>query len=302
MKLAIHSEALKNILEGKSNSYFKNIFFCSKISLTPDVLSQYQNLLGSNHVYMTWFASNTGSNRFSINYPAHAPRLVQAADVTSNGYGTASYYGGSNLVTENKHLTNSAISSLVKIGVELISENANITSNVTGDNPILTVSLKNNSSIDFNILDKYIHPEDNIVVYDKFITNETTELLEYIAKKMPSTSSLKIYHSDARGSKIINNIDIINRVKIANSNINVICEICPKSFTSKMHDRYIFLGNRIQIVFTAGLDCFGIKDLSTGLRKNRQSQIIFYDSTDGEHLEIVGANGNTCSVKHFLTS
>lgn len=259
MRLAIHSQALKDIFEGKCNPLTQNIILASKISITPEILNQYTILLGSDEFYKTWFASNSHAKRFSINFADQTPNLVKTADLSCDGYGAASYYGASNLVAENTHLTTTTISTLSEIGVELISIKNTIHTNIHGDNPFHTMGLKKSGTADFTIFDKYLHPEDSIVIYDKFINNESTELIEHIAKKLSAGSKLKIFHSSILGPNLLSSAAILARVQTANSSIVVSCEVCTKSFTSGTHDRYIFLGNRIQIVFTAGLDCFGKK-------------------------------------------
>lgn len=299
MKVAIHSMALKEIFEGSCDPVTSSAVLASKISMTLSVLTQYEALLGSDLKYQAWFASLSSANRFSFHMPQHAPPSVQAEEGPSGGYAAASYFGASILVAEQVHLGGPAVAAVAKIGVKLLSARSALTGTHSGDNPFFTIALKATGSEDFDVLDRFLIPEQRVVIYDKYINNISIDLIEHIAKKLPPTAVLEIFHSVHAGNNRLSNADVEARVHAANAAITTTCKTCPTSFTSTQHDRYIFLGNRIQMVFTVGLDCFGPLSGSSGRRVNRLSKIMFFDVTAGEALDIEASDGTYCRVKHI---
>lgn len=299
MKLAIHTQALQEIFDFKCDPITGNSILSSKISITPLSLNKYHAALGSNIVFQQWFLALNAAKRLSIHLPQTAPASVRAIDPLTDDFGSAAYFGGSNLVAENTHLSPGAPQALSSIGVNVISAKKKINGTVHGDNPFFAIALLNCGAENFSLLDRFVKPEENIVVYDKYINNESVELLMHIANIMPAGSSLKIFHSIKTGHNLLTSAVIKNRVQLANPLVTVTCKQCPHTFTKAEHDRYIFLGNRIQIIFTVGLDCFGKLNLTTGFRVNRASKILFFDVTSGDALNIEALDGSICTVNHL---
>lgn len=299
MRIAVHTQTLHDIFSSACDPFTMNAVLASRISVTPAILNQYHIALGGNISFQAWFSSSIAANRFSVHLPQAAPARVQASDASSDGYGTASYFGGSNLVVESHQLPIGASAALDTIGVNLISAKKRIAGTIAGDNPFFTVAICSGGSDDFQIFDRFIKPEESVVVYDKYINTVSVELLEHIASRLSSGSSIQIFHSAKKGRNLLSSADVAARVQAANADVTVSCKICPHAFTSIEHDRYIFLGKRIQVVFTVGLDCFGAADLTTGKRANRSSKIMFFDVTAGDQLEIQADDGSVCRVHHL---
>ena len=283
--MAVHSDALLEIFSGTCDPVMTSTVLASKIAVTASILEHYKNSLSTNLQFQAWFAS-AAQGRLTLHLPQTSPVKVKDTDTVTDGYGTASYFGGSNLVASMQKLTPATAQSLLNIGIKIIPVDEKMSGLIAGDNPIFTIATETNGNIDFNVLDRFLIPEENIVIYDKYINKKSIELLEHISKKLAPNSTLSIFHTFQINKNLLDSAEIINRLKTANPNISVICKKCSKKFTSLEHDRYIFLGNRIQIVFSAGLDCFGNIDLTIGKRVNRRSKITFYDVTAGDLLHI----------------
>ena len=299
MRIAIHTQTLKDIFSSVGDPLTTNAVLSSRISVTPEILHQYTLELGNNVSFQAWFSSSMAANRFSVHLPQAAPPRVQASDVSSGGFGTASYFGGSILVAESNHLPAGGTAALDNIGINLISVRKKLTGTFSGDNPFLTVAVQAGGSDSFEIFDRFIKSEDNIIIYDKYINTASVELLEHIASRLSPGSSIKIFHSANTGRHLLSSADVIARVQAANATITISCKICPHAFTSVEHDRYIFLGKRIQVVFTVGLDCFGLINPVTGRRVNRSSKIMFFDVTAGDQLDIQADDGSVSTVNHL---
>lgn len=299
MRLAVHTQALQDMFSSACDPLTTSAVLASRISVTPAILNQYHIALGSNASFQAWFSSLIAANRFSVHLPQAAPARVQASDASSDGFGTASYFGGSTLVAESHQLPVGGVAALHSIGVNLISAKKKISGTLPGDNPFFTVAVQAGGADGFGVFDRFIKSEDSLVVYDKYINAASVELLAHLATKLSPGSSIQIFHSDKRGRNLLSSTDVAAQVQASNTAVAVSCKVCPQVFTSIEHDRYIFLGKRIQVVFTVGLDCFGAVNPATGKRANRSSKIMFFDVTAGDQLEIQAVDGSVCRVNHL---
>lgn len=301
MKTAVQSEALAAIFNGQCDAIMMGAVLSSKISVTPRVLEQYDQELGSNLQFQAWFTSAC-NGRLSLNLPSLSPHSVKAVDSVTDGYGTASYFGGSNLVAHFPDLSAPAALGFESIGTRVISVTKRVDFPIEGDNPVFTIGTESNGALDFDVLDRFLVPEESIVIYDKFINDTSIQLLEHIAKKLRVGASMRVFHTVQPGGRnLLHTSDIYTRLSAANSDITVECKQCSLQFKRLEHDRYVFLGNRLQIVFSAGLDCFGMINPATGRRTNRRSKISFYDVTGGEDLRIEGDDSSIHVVKHIAS-
>jgi len=298
MKTAIHHDALHALLAGSYPMHISAAALGGSVSTTIGILNKYQTVVGSNTHFHNWFSSAQQHRKLRIHLPSEAPPSVQSADLNSEEYATASYFAGGSIVAKSA-ITLPLKTALQGIGTELLYiENVNFdTSN--GDNPFLTINLTPNSGLDFNILERFIIPENEITIYDKFINSNSLELLNYIASKLAAGATLNIFHSTKTGGNLVSSSAIHTSLSTANPTINISCKTCPPTFTRIYHDRFIFFGKRFQIRFTVGLDCFGPLDPTTGNRVNRESDLVFRDITTAGTLSIVATDGTNHPVKFY---
>lgn len=298
MRLAVHSHALLDVFGGVCDPIATALILSSRIAVTTQVLQQYQAALGSHPGYQAWFTSAQMANRLTIHLPQLAPAVVRTCDAATDGYGTPAYFAGSKLVAEAAKLSATENAALVAIGIIPTSPHAASAGTVHGDNPLFTIVTKANGNDGFGWIDRLVIPEQEIVIYDKYINAASLELLQHIASKMGSGGDLKVYHSNTTGSHLLTDAQIVAGLSSANAAINLTCKTVSPAFAKQEHDRYIFLGKRLQIVFTVGLDCFGVFDPTAGRRYNRQSKIMVFDCFGGRQLHIEDADLSICTVTH----
>jgi hypothetical protein len=296
VKAAVQWQALAAIFDGRCDLVTTSTVLSAKVSITPNILTLYEQNLGADPKFQTWFAS-ASQGRFSIHLPSLSPGKVRAIDPISDGYGTAAYFGCSSFFAHLPDVSAEATQGLESIGTRVISVRRRIDFPIEGDNPVFTIGTETDGTLDFDCLNRFLLPEDNIVVYDKFINTKSIQLLEHIAKTLTPGSILRIFHTYMQGRNLLSSADIFARLIGANSHITIECKTVSNEFKKLEHDRYIFLGSRLQLVFSAGLDCFGDEDLATGKRKNKRSKISFYDVTLGEDLRIDADDGTHLLVK-----
>ena len=161
------------------------------------------------------------------------------------------------------------------------------------------IVLEINGSNDYDTIDNLFLPEDEITIYDKFINATSMELICHLTKKISSTSKITIFTGPKkRHTKSIHEITF--ELNACNPSIIVNCHIASDEFIKRHHDRYIFLGNRMQINFTGGLDSFGLKELSTGKRKNKYSFINIYETNNKPFLTITSKDGISNKVVRYV--
>lgn len=296
MRAAVHHEALQALLSGSHPVHISAAVLGGSVSTTIGILAKYQATLGTNAYFQNWFSSAQQHRKLRIHLPSEAPPLVQSADPNSDEYATASYFAGGSIVA-TASISTQLKSALRNNGTELLYIENNNFDTSRGDNPFLTINLLPDGTQSFGFLERFITPEDEITVYDKFINNDSLDLLAFIASKLSAGASLHIFHSTQTGRNLLNSTAIRAHLTTTNPSIIINCKTCPPSFTKKYHDRFIFFGNRFQIRLTAGLDCFGPIDTTTGNRINRESDLIFRDTSASGTLEILATDGTTHSVK-----
>lgn len=296
MKTAIQWEALAAVFNGECTDPI-NIakILAAKISLTSDILKTYESNLERNDHFRSWFRSAC-SHRFSIHLPTEAPKIVTNSNLTTENYALAAYFGGSKIIADTSKLKLQTQNTLQALGINITSINQKITEEDYGDTIFEKIHLSNYGSIDFSIFDRYLKIEEDIVIYDKYINGISIQLLEHIAKTMQAGSNLYIYHTHRTGGNLLDSSTISSCLTAANPTINIVCKKCSQNFSKKIHDRYIFLGNRIQIELTVGLACFGGLN-AFGKRVNRKSSITISDSSAGEDLVIEAADLSTITVR-----
>lgn len=296
MRTSVHHDALKSLLDGSHPIHVSAAVLGGTVSTTMGVLTKYQAVLGSNPYYQNWFSSAQQHKKLRIHLPAEAPPSVQSADSKTDEYATASYFAGGKIITTNA-VTPPLKTALESIGTELLYIENPKFNTTNGDNPFLTINLLLNGDVDFNILENFIIPENQITVYDKYINKESLDFLKFITRRLSAGSNLHIFHSTKTGGNLLDSTAISSTLAPINRKIKIICKTCPPSFTKKYHDRFIFFGNRFQIRFSVGLDCFGKINPVTGKRANRESELIFRDTSASGYLDIFATDKSVHRVK-----
>jgi len=293
VRLTIHSKALLDIFSGNIDSISASTFLSSKIATTPELILEYAAEVGSDLGFQAWLPLAMTHGRITTHQILDCPTPIRSLPQTIKATAAASYFGASKLVARRTALENSDYLSLLGVGINIIEISTPLIGVHGGDNPVHTVALVAGGMSDFSLLDSYVAAEEQILVYDKYINNESCELLEYIAKKLPDSSNLKVFNSSKTGAHLLTAPAVLHRLTTANPKISIECQSASPAFCKKEHDRYMFFGNRMQAIFTAGLDCFGRLNLHTGRRSNKRSQIIFYDVSHQAPQHIEGADGRT---------
>lgn len=298
MRSAAHVDALFEVFHGRAHPITGSAVMSAKIAVTGKLLSEYISRLSGNINFQTWLTAAQTQNRLILRPRADAPKKISSSTCAEADYLAASYFSGGNIFIANSSCQSINLQELTDIGVIQHAVENEISGHLGGDNPISTINLQSNGSVEPSILDRFFLAEDEVVVYDKYINTLSMNLIEHIAKLLPDNASLKVFTSTL-GKTCLKPNNILNKIKLVNNKIQASCAEVSVPFRKLAHDRYIFCGNRIQMVFTVGLDSFGSIG-SDGKRRNRKSKISIYALDDTNHLNIEDIQGNIQPVNHLV--
>jgi hypothetical protein len=210
-------------------------------------------------------------------------------------YASAAYFSANRLlVGQNFSAIDAA--ALSTVGIESISMGGGSASMNTGDNPVSVISLKHKGNLNFSIIDHHFKADEEIIVYDKYIDDKCLSLISHLATASPNLKRLRIYTTNINSSCHTPSVIRAHLAAIKPPGLTVTCNLTSVNFRQKAHDRYIFLGSRLLMSFTAGLGQFGALN-AHGDRVNKMSSINIYDLSDSiETLEFELSNNSKFSV------
>ncbi|MFG6467526.1 hypothetical protein [Roseateles sp. BYS87W] len=298
MRFAAHVDALRIIFEGGAHPTAFAYVNSGRAAVTPQIISDYQGTLAGNKYFQTWIQYFQAHGRFQICSVNDAPKVFTAFAAPAVDYGAAAYFSGGILFHDPTAPSAGTIGALAALGLIHLDPRAAPPEESQGDNPILTLLLDSAKHFHPSVLDKYILPEDKIVIYDKYINLKSMHFLERIAGIMRPGSSLHIRTTDL-GANCFNDAQIASHLQPINPAITIDCQLVTVAFRQAHHDRYIFLGDRMQIELTAGLESFGLPD-ATGQYANKKSKIILYVLQNWRLLTIPDMNGGSIMVREAV--
>lgn len=297
MRCAAHAQALRLIFDGLAHPLTGPIVMSAKIGITPKILGDYARHLGGSAAFQAWFSAAQAGNRLIIRSLQDAPSSLASLAADSREYGVAMYFSGGRVFAERHSIAELDTAALRRLGFVVLDVQSGPPTDISGDNPTLSLSLISGGVVDFDVLNPFFACEDEILIYDKYIDEAAMQLIEHIATLLKVGANLNI-RTTSLGDKCVSIREISRRISAANPKINSSCEEVSVAFRRRAHDRYIFFGHRLQAVFSAGLGCFGLLNAS-GNRVNKQSKINVYALDGFSPLEIESKGGGKLVVNHL---
>lgn len=296
MRCATHVSALKSVFDGVANPITGSSILAAKMGVTSSIINDYIEKLGGLPTFQAWLAAAQAGNRILVKSAGEAPACLRELPGKSADYGAASYFSGGRFYIDDIACPFVSCEKLQALGIDVSSTQAPPPSNIEGDNPVWNLSLATGGAIGFDVLDRFIVPEEEIIIYDKYVNALSLDLIAHIASKMCAGSTLHI-RTTRVSPRCKSPEQILARVLNANSRIQCTAKEVSIAFRQMTHDRYIFFGQRLQAVFTAGLDCFG-KSSPSGNRINKQSKINLYSIDGFAKLHIEAIDGTVLEARH----
>ncbi|MFK7700161.1 hypothetical protein [Pseudomonas caspiana] len=145
-----------------------------------------------------------------------------------------------------------------KYGLKLCTPSSEIDfSSLSGHSIIESYLLNSTTNYKHNIVRKYFNQEKQIIVYDRFFKDSSLTFLENVICDAHDDVSITII-SEFEKHSLLTKLETADRLKRIKPKASINCYYPDFKELSDKHDRHIHLGNRLQLTFSSGLDCFGM--------------------------------------------
>lgn len=297
MRCSVHADALKSVFDGLANVITAPSVLSAKLGVTQEIVQNYHLILGENQHFQAWFAAAQIQNRLLIRSTHEAPSTLNVLDGEARFYGVASYFSASRLfLNSDARISAAEREAFFRLGIDVLNPCEPLNPAILSENPVASLSFFANGRVDFDVFDSLIAAEEKIVFYDKYIDESGLQLIEHVVSRLPSNSLIYV-RTTSLGANCKSVREIDARIKAANPSVISCCKEVSVNFRKRAHDRYLFLGNRLQVVFTAGIGCFGLRN-NAGERSNKQSKINVYSIDGGAILDIEASDGTVLSTPY----
>lgn len=297
MRVVIEPDALDEVFKKSDVNYLMQLADC-KLGVTTELIYEYQAQLSSNLTYVSWFNATQASNKFELMPTTLINKYQPTTSTTISSYVIASYCHSHYLIMNNG-FSASAIeqAEINSYGINVINFNVlqrEKNSKNFGVKPFLTYHLRQNTTFDLTIISNYFQREGNVFFYDKYITEDVLNWIIELCRFVDEYATIQVMTSniDRRCKTIAQIQTAIHAIK---PNANIIVNLVDIPTRKEMHDRYIFLGDRIQITLTRGLDAFG--QIGITPNKNKTCDISLYWIGASNKVSFVDSNNNVINVK-----
>lgn len=258
MRLAIDAESLISVFNG-DNGNLEDVIRSSVIAITESILDDYDEKIfrdgsGMTHTWLKRIYESADRMRTVSNEELDMYGFDLTSDLDQNYVG-ASYINGQLLIRENATTTTTTLAK--KYGVKVINKDEKFDfTRLDGNNVIRSHILNSTTKHKHNIIRHYFQQETDIVIYDRYLKESSILLLENVLSNISPTAQVKVI-SEFEKHGILTPGDVKKRLQKVAPNRNISCYYPDFNELSDKHDRHIHLGQRFQLTFSSGLDCFG---------------------------------------------
>lgn len=267
--------------------------------VTTEILDEYHGLLGKHPFFQAWFSTVSQYRRLDVFDPQHfrAYAFPTLSSIKPD-YLSAGYFSGMNLLlshTQKLHAKDEELINKWGVRFEQIEALLGKGSPLFGDNPINEIHLKKGGKIPLEAAARYCNNENNLVIYDKYINNKAIQLIADCCKRLDQAANITVITGNPQ-NHCLSISQIKTQLKAIQPNATVECEIANPDTQKDHHDRFIFLGQRLQMTFTRGLDIFGNAN-TKGEMINQSGTISIYSTLNAPITSFVLRTGAVIKVR-----
>lgn len=260
MRAVIEKEVLQEVFSGA----FSEIFITAHsavLGVTPAIISEYLNISDGAGMFKEWFDKtfSTQNNYFLVSPDSLSKYQLDVKCLQSNYVGAA-YHNSGPIIAESANTFNRLAP--CSWGVPIVSAKDykfQVGANQAGAKVAEIISLNPKSAKSPEILKKYLLKENRIFIFDKSINFSGADFICEITKYCAPECKIVVM-SNFNGSADRGLMPLLDLQKyINNRKVNGTVEVLQASreTVGRYHDRFMFLGDRFQISFSSGVDCFG---------------------------------------------
>jgi len=266
MICAISPSSITEIMLNKHVNSTANAF---KFVLSPQFIehinNRFQNDPARLDLFRQWLS-------YRANF-AHRVRYLDENEVVKyfnitcddDIYASCAYFAGHFIFDEQTNQNQTYID--YGIDVSSISDYQNFLGR--GDNPIFEQTIYDGGAESPSQLSRYFKNETNAVFIDNYINDKSIEFIKYVVKGLRNNAQVTVITKRASFNKSFHSLH--NGIQAIRNDLNI--NFFYLDNDKEFHDRHIFIGDRIYIRSTSGLDAFAFH----GLWGNREGTFSVYD-------------------------
>lgn len=279
MLLAIHAEALFEMLVSKPVDIFNSPFSHSRIALTVNILDEYEAKFASTVSGKMMYQSFMQA--ISDRFKSVDPQFASLGCTIADDYFSASRSGGRYLALAAGQAPCAASKGILsKIGVRagpfptLFESTAN-----SGYKPFESHYLVHGKRNSPDAIGRFFREESRITVYDKYINEASLDLINYAMSLASDACSLVVITSSAGGAMSLRQI---RRAIVLRGKQSATVDAADNTTIALIHDRHIFVSSDVELHLTRGADCFGRSPAWV----NEAAAVHVYDTSIGSDVTI----------------
>ncbi|MEB2517384.1 hypothetical protein SOP85_18335 [Pseudomonas sp. YuFO20] len=254
----------KKVLQDSFSGALSDIFITAHsavLGVTPAIIQEYLSISDGAGMFKEWFDKtfSTQNNYYFIAPESLSKYHLNVACIHSNYIGAAFHNSGPIIADSATPFNVLSPSSWGVSIVDAKSYKHSTVANQAGSKVAEIISLVPAGNVEPAILKKYLLKENKILIFDKSINlsgaDFICEITKFVAPKCKIIVMSNFSGSVNRGLLSRQDLEVyLNKGKV-NGTIEVLQ--ADKATIGKFHDRFMFLGDRFQLTFSSGVDCFG---------------------------------------------
>ncbi|MDR7107309.1 hypothetical protein [Pseudomonas frederiksbergensis] len=254
----------KEVLQESFSGALSDIFIAAHsavLGVTPAIIQEYLTISDGAGMFQVWFDKvfSTQNNYYLIAPESLTKYQLDSTCIHSNYIGAAFHHSGPILAKSEVSFSKFTPASW---GVSIIDAKnykhvpAN---NQAGAKIAEIVSLVPGGNKNPSVLQKYILKENKIFIFDKSINLGGADFICEITKYCSPKCKIIVMSNFSNNSKrgLLSQKELEKHLNAGKFNGTIEVLQADRSTTDKFHDRFLFLGDRFQLSFSSGIDCFG---------------------------------------------
>lgn len=260
MRAVIEKEVLQESFSGNLSDIFVAAS-SSVLGVTPAIIREYQTISDKAGMFQIWFDKvfSTQNNYCLVTPESLSKYQLSSECIYSNYIGAAFHQSGPIIVRSEAPFSKLSPTAW---GVTIVgaSDYKHLAANnQAGSKVAEIISLVPTGRHKPSSLKNYFLKENRILIYDKSINlsgaDFICEITKFCAQKCKIVVMSNFHRSVSRG--LMDRQELQSYLNDGKLNGTIEVLQADRATIDKYHDRFIFLGDRFQITFSSGLDCFG---------------------------------------------
>lgn len=261
MRIAIDAEALITAFSGE-NFDLEDIIRPSILAITSNIIDDYTNkiLLDGSGLGKDWLSrhlSNPEKIRYILDEELTHYEILDPKDKNLDYIGAA-FLHGHQLITSSKEPK--LLAKAKDYGVQLRdSKNSIPPQTLPGYSIVFNLLLNSITKHKHIAIRHFFSKEKSIIVYDRYMKESSLCLLEQVLIASHELTNITIISDFERNqNSIISKATVQQRLSKIKPKAKINCYFPDLKKLDDKHDRHIHLGDRLQLSFSSGIDCFGL--------------------------------------------